>query len=166
MLFHEHPVTRRQLLPRYPGGSADRRVCLEDTKKDSTASGASSWTAADGGPTTQLAPYSFVCLLFFFLSPCRAWAGVGLRWPELVPTHPLYGNLFFAWWISCWYILTSFWLSRVRSLTSQRPPYQGDHNGRELGHGTFCGFLSAVRLGLRLPSISRRSFFLGFAGWA
>jgi hypothetical protein len=33
----------------------------------------------------------------------------------------------------------------------QRPPYQGGHNGRELGHGTFCGVLSAVRLGLRLP---------------
>ena len=53
--------------------------------------------------------------------------------------------------------------------TAQRPPYQGGgHNGSELGHGTFCGFLSAVRLGLRLPSIfrRRRSFILGFAGWA
>ena len=50
----------------------------------------------------------------------------------------------------------------------QQPPYQGDHNGRKLRHGTFCGILSAARLGLRLPSIfrRRRSFFLGFAGWA
>jgi hypothetical protein len=50
----------------------------------------------------------------------------------------------------------------------QRPPYQGGHNGRDLGHVTFCGILSAVRLGMRLPSIfrRRRSFFLGFAGWA
>jgi hypothetical protein len=35
--------------PRYPGGSAARRVCLEDTKKDSSASGASSRSGADGG---------------------------------------------------------------------------------------------------------------------
>jgi hypothetical protein len=56
----------------------------------------------------------------------------------------------------------------LRTDLLQRPPYQGGHNGRELGHGTFCGVLSAVRLGLRLPSIfrRRRSFFLGFAGWA
>jgi hypothetical protein len=39
----------RQLLPRYPGGSAERRVCPGDTKKDSSASGASSRSGADGG---------------------------------------------------------------------------------------------------------------------
>jgi hypothetical protein len=50
-------TNRRQLPPRYPGGSAKRRVtCLEDTKKGSNASGASSRSGADGGPTTQLAP--------------------------------------------------------------------------------------------------------------
>jgi hypothetical protein len=52
-----HFTNRRQLPPRYPGGSAGRRVCLEDTKKDSSASGASSRSGADGGGTTQLAPY-------------------------------------------------------------------------------------------------------------
>jgi hypothetical protein len=53
-------TNRRQLPPRYPGGSAERRVCLEGTKKDSSASRASSRSGADGGPTTrtQLAPYS------------------------------------------------------------------------------------------------------------
>ena len=56
LLFHEHPVTRHQLLPRYPGGSADRRVCLEDTKKDSTASGARSWTAAAHEAGTHRTP--------------------------------------------------------------------------------------------------------------
>jgi hypothetical protein len=58
--------------------------------------------------------------------------------------------------------------SSVHVWARQRPPYQGGHNGRELGHCTFCGVLSAVRLRLRLPSIfrRRRSFFLGFAGWA
>jgi hypothetical protein len=35
--------------PRYPGGSAERRMCLEDTKKYSIASGASSRSGADGG---------------------------------------------------------------------------------------------------------------------
>ena len=42
-------TNRRQLPPRYPGGSAERRVCLEDTKKDSSASGMSSRSGADGG---------------------------------------------------------------------------------------------------------------------
>jgi hypothetical protein len=59
--------------------------------------------------------------------------------------------------------------SLVMSLTPSNDRHiRGGGNGRELGHGTFCGILSAVRLGLRLPSIfrRRRSFFLGFAGWA
>jgi hypothetical protein len=50
---------RRQLPPQYPGGSAERRVCLEDTKKDSSTSGASSRSGADGGgggPVSALAP--------------------------------------------------------------------------------------------------------------
>ena len=62
MLFHKHPVTRHQLLPRYPGGSAERRVCLEGTKKDSTASGASSWTAAAHEAGTHRTHY---CFAFF-----------------------------------------------------------------------------------------------------
>jgi hypothetical protein len=41
-----YAVTRHQLPPQYPGGSTERRVCLEGTRKDSTASGARPWTAA------------------------------------------------------------------------------------------------------------------------
>jgi hypothetical protein len=40
-----------------PGGSTDRRGCLEDTKKDSTASGARSWTAAAHEAGTHRTPY-------------------------------------------------------------------------------------------------------------
>jgi hypothetical protein len=34
-----------------------------------------------------------------------------------------------------------FFLGEARSAVRppQQPPYQGGHNGRELGHGTFCG---------------------------
>ena len=70
MLFHEHPVTHHQLLPRYPGGSADRRVCLEDTKKDSTASGARSWTAAAHEAGTHRTPYrghKFLAASFYLI---------------------------------------------------------------------------------------------------
>ena len=43
-------TNRYQLPPRYPGGSAERRrVCLEDTKKDRSASDTSSRSGADGG---------------------------------------------------------------------------------------------------------------------
>jgi hypothetical protein len=48
----------------------------------------------------------------------------------------------------------------------QQPREQGGANGRKFGNDSFFGIRSAVRLGLRLPSISRlrRNFFLGFAG--
>jgi hypothetical protein len=47
-----------------------------------------------------------------------------------------------------------------------QPPYQEDYNGRELQHGTFCEMFSAVRLGLQLPSISRRgTFFWASQAW-
>jgi hypothetical protein len=44
--------------PQYPGGSTERRVCLEGTRKDSTASGASPWTAAAHGAGTHRTYYS------------------------------------------------------------------------------------------------------------
>ena len=46
----------------------------------------------------------------------------------------------------------------------QQPREQGGPNGRKFGNGSFCGIHSAVRLGLELPSISRRRrrFFGGF----
>jgi hypothetical protein len=55
---------------------------------------------------------------------------------------------------------------RRRRGAQQQPPYQGGHNGRKLRHGTFCGVLSAVRLGLRLPSYlpPQAELFLGGFG--
>jgi hypothetical protein len=66
---------RRQLPPQYPGGSAERRVCLEDTKKDSSTSGASSRSGADGGGAAQLAPWP-------------PYSTHGCRWALLVQDLP------------------------------------------------------------------------------
>jgi hypothetical protein len=57
-----HPLHEPQELPPpYPGGSAERRACLEGTKKDSTASGVSSWTAAAHEAGTHRTPYCQMC---------------------------------------------------------------------------------------------------------
>jgi hypothetical protein len=44
---------------------------------------------------------------------------------------------------------------------NERPPFQGGHNGRELGHGTFCGFLVRCVLdcGCPLSSAEGGAFF-------
>jgi hypothetical protein len=52
-----YAVTRHQLPPQYPGGSTERRVYLEGTRKDSTASGASPWTAAAHAAGTHRTHY-------------------------------------------------------------------------------------------------------------
>jgi hypothetical protein len=43
--------------PQYPGSSTERRVCLEGTRKDSTGSGASPWTAAAHAAGTHRTHY-------------------------------------------------------------------------------------------------------------
>jgi hypothetical protein len=47
---------------------------------------------------------------------------------------------------------------------AQQPGDQPTTRRTELRHGTFCGILSAVCLGLLLPSIFRGAFFFGLPG--
>jgi hypothetical protein len=69
-------------------------------------------------------------------------------------------------WPGRWFWGVELHQRRHSRAAGQQPPYQGGHNGRKLRHGTFCGILSAVRLGLRLPSIFRRRRSSFFGLWA
>jgi hypothetical protein len=100
-----YAVTRHQLPPQYPGGSTEQRRCLEGTRKESTASGASSWTAAAHGAGTHRTPYllavsarlirvaacsAVLSRCFILLLSCvdvRSWRGGGLI--AQAPVHPI-----------------------------------------------------------------------------